>query len=154
MGGGDHDTGVGPIVSGGKAQSRHRHESVIDADLYAIGGQNFGGLLGKYVRIDPAVVGDGYQLVAALGLYPVGETLGGLPDYVDVHPIGAGTQNAPQTGGAELQCYGESLLDLVIVSGNLGQLLGQCRVLQLGLRPAFVFIQIHVIHLSSHMVIL
>ena len=144
VGGGDHDAGVGTIESGGEGQGGHRHQCVIDADLDAVGSQNAGGVFGKHIGVDAAVVGDGNQLVAPLGLHPVGKPLGGLTDHVDIHPVGARAQHAPQAGGAEFQRDGEAVLDLFVAACDFPELLCQSRVLQLSGGPALVIVHVHV----------
>src|SRR5699024_7108667 len=148
VGRGDHDARVAVVVPGGKAQGRHRHQGVVNADLDAVGSQHAGGRLGKDVALDAAVVADGDGLGAALGLDPVGQALGGLTDDVDIHAVGAGAQHAAQAGGAELHCNSKAVLDLCIVPLDLCQLGLEIGVLQVGRHPALVFIQIHCEHLT------
>ena len=138
-----YNDGVCFIVTGSEGQSGNGHQSVIDADLDTVGSQNTGGLLGEDVGVDTAVVGNSDQLVAALGLDPVGQALSGLTDDINVHAVGAGTQNAAQTGGTELQSDSETVLDLVLVALDLAQLSGQSLVLELKARPALVIIHVH-----------
>ena len=145
---GDHDARIALIVTGGKAQGRDRHQSIINAHLDAVCGQNAGGSLGKDVALQAAVVADGHGLAAALGLDPVCQALGGLTHDVDVHAVGASAQHAAQAGGAELQCNGKAVLDLVVVSLDLGQLRLQICVLQIRCQPALILILIHIAHLT------
>ena len=146
MGSGNHNTGVCTIVPGGKAQSRYRHQRVIDPHPDSVGSQHTGCGSGKHIGIDPAVVGNGHQLIAALGLDPVGQALSCLTDNVNVHPVGACTQHAPQSGGAELQCHGKALFDLFILAFNGLQFLLQRRIFQVSLQPAAVIVHVHVNH--------
>ena len=113
-----------------------------------VGSQHTGGFLRKYIRIDPAVVRDGDQLIAALGFYPVCQALGGLTYHIDIHPVGADAKNTPKTGSTKLQRNGKAFLDLLLVSGDFCQLLDKGRIFQPGLGPALIFIQIHFCHLS------
>ena len=145
---GDHDARIALIVTGGKAQGRDRHQSIINAHLDAVCGQNAGGSLGKDVALQAAVVADGHGLIAALGLDPVCQTLGGLTHDVDVHAVGASAQHAAQAGGTELQCNGKAVLDLVVVPLDLGQLRLQICVLQIRCQPALILILIHIAHLT------
>ena len=50
--------------------------------------------------------------------------------------------------GAELQCNGKAVLDLVVVSLDPGQLRLQICVLQIRCQPALILIQIHIAHLT------
>ena len=65
----------------------------------------------------PAVIGDGNTLVLTV-LFDniVGQSLRGLADRVDIHPVGAGSQNAAQTGSTELEIFIKALFDLVLVA--------------------------------------
>ena len=148
MGSGDHDTGVAVVVTGGKAQRGNRHQSVVDADLDAVGSQNLGSSLGKHIALDAAVVADGNGLGAALSLDPVGQALSGLTDNIHIHAVGASAQHAAQTGGAELQGDGKTLLDLIIVAFDGFQLGLHVGIVQLSGEPALVIIDIHSTHLS------
>ena len=148
VGSGDHDTGIALVVTGGKAQGRHRHQGIIDAHLDAVGGQNTGGGLGKDIALQAAVVADSHSLAAALSLDPVCQTLRGLTHNIDIHTVGASAQNAAQTSGAKLQSHSKAVLDLVIISLDLGQLRLQISVFQLCSHPALIFIQIHLAHLT------
>ena len=145
---GDHNTGVGPIVAGGKAQCGHGHQCVIDPYPDAVGCQHTGSGFRKDIGIDTAVIGNGNQLIAALGFDPIGKALGGLTDHIDIHPVGARTQNAPESGGTEFQGDRKPILDLVLVPLNIPQLLGKLGILQIGGGPTLVIIQIHDVHLS------
>jgi hypothetical protein len=57
-------------------------------------------------------------------------------------------QHAAQAGGAELQCNGKAVLDLVVVPLDLGQLRLQICVLQIRCQPALILILIHIAHLT------
>ena len=140
MRGCNHNAGVGLIIPGGKTQGGNGHQRIVNADMDAVGGQHTGGGSGKDVGIDAAVVGNGNQLASALGLYPVGQALGRLPDHIDIHSIGACAQNATQTGSAELQSNGKPIPDLLIVAGNLFQFPGQCGILQFRGGPTLVIV--------------
>ena len=143
MGSRDHNAGVGLVIAGGKGQGGNGHEGIINAHLDAIGSQHAGSGFREHIGIDTAVIGDGNQLIAALGLNPVGKALGSLTDHVDIHPVGARAQNAAQAGSAELQCHREPVLDLLILTFDAFQLFGQCRVLKVRFQPAFVIIHVH-----------
>ena len=141
--GGNHDTGVGMVIAGGKGQSGHGHQRVINAHFDAVGGQNAGGLPGKHVGIDPAVVGNGNRLTAPLGFDPVGKTLGGLPHHINIHPVGARAQDSPEACGAEFQCHGEPLLDLILLTRDFLQFPGQGRILQRSGAPTLIILHVH-----------
>ena len=144
----DHDAGVALVVTGGKAQGGHGHQGVIDADLDAVGGQNTGGGLCEDVALQAAVVADGDGLAAALRLDPVCQTLRCLTDNVNVHPVGAGAQNAAQTSGTKLQRHRKAVLDLLIIPLDLRQFGLQVSILKIRCQPALIFIQIHIAHLT------
>ena len=143
MGGGNHHACIGMVIPGGKRQGGHGHQGIINPHLHAVGSQHPGSLLGKHIRVDAAVVGNGNQLIAPLGLHPVGKALGGLTHGVNIHPVGTGTQHAPQTGSTEFQRNRKALFDFVVITGNGRQLRRECRVIQPGFLPAFIIIQIH-----------
>ena len=76
------------------------------------------------------------------------DPLRGLTHNIDIHTVGASAQNAAQTSGAKLQSHSKAVLDLVIISLDLGQLRLQISVFQLCSHPALIFIQIHLAHLT------
>ena len=131
------------VVPGGKRQGGNGHQGIINPHLHAVGCQHPGSLFGKHIGVDAAVVGNGNQLIAPLGLHPVGKALGGLTHGVNVHPVGTGTQHAPQTGSTEFQRNRKALFDFIVITGNGSQLRRECRVIQPGFLPAFIIIQIH-----------
>ena len=112
------------------------------------GCQNTGSGLGKDITLKAAVIADGHRLGAALGLDPVCQALRGLTDHINVHPVGAGAQNAAQTGGAKFQCNRKAVFDLIVVSLNLCQLGLQVSVLKIRCQPALILFLIHVAHLT------
>ena len=144
----DHDTSIALVVTGSKAQCRHRHQSIVNAHLDTVCRQNACGGLGKDIALQAAVVADRHSLAAALSLDPVCQTLRGLTHNIDIHTVGASAQNAAQTSGAKLQSHSKAVLDLVIISLDLGQLRLQISVFQLCSHPALIFIQIHLAHLT------
>ena len=144
----DHDARVALVVTGGKAQGGDRHQRVVDAHLDAVRCQDPGSRLGKDVALEAAVVADGHGLIAALRLDPVCQTLRGLTHDVDVHTVGASAQHAAQAGGAKLQRNGEAVLDLVVISLDLGQFRLQICVFQICCQPALILILIHIAHLT------
>ena len=147
VGGGDHDAGIRLVVPGGKGQGGDGHQRVVNPHPNAVGGQNAGGVSGEHVGIDAAVIGNGDQLAAALGLDPVRQSLGGLPDNVNIHPVAARAQNAPQTGGAEFQRHSKALLDLIVLSLDFPQLIGEGGIFQISAQPALIIIYVHHYHL-------
>ena len=149
VGGGDHDAGVRLVVPGGEGQGGDGHQRVVNPHPDAVRGQNAGGVPGEHVGIDAAVVGNGDQPAAALGLDPVRQTLGGLPDDVNIHPVAARAQNAPQTRGAEFQRHGKALLDFTLLAFDLFQFVGKSGVFQLSAQPALIIINVHCYHLFS-----
>ena len=146
VGRGDHDARVAVVVAGGKAQRRDRHERLVDAHMYTVGGQHLGGGLGEHIALDAAVIADGNGLGAALGLDPVGEALRGLTHHVHVHAVGARADDAAQTCGAEFERHGETILNGGIIALDAFQLGFEIRVGQIGGQPTFVHFLIH----SSH----
>ena len=144
----DHDTSIALVVTGSKAQCRHRHQSIVNAHLDTVCRQNACGGLGKDIALQAAVVADSHSLAAALSLDPVCQALRGLTHNIDIHTVGASAQNAAQTSGAKLQSHSKAVLDLVIISLDLGQLRLQISVFQLCSHPALIFIQIHLAHLT------
>ena len=148
MGCRDHDTGVALVVTGSKAQGRHGHQGIINAHLDAVCSQNACGSLGKNIALQAAVVADGHGLGALLGLDPVCQTLRSLTDDINIHTVGASAQNAAQTSRAKLQSHRKAVLDLFVISLDLGQFRLQICVFQIGSHPALIFIQIHLAHLT------
>ena len=139
----DHDARVAVVVAGGKAQRGNRHKGLIDADLDTVGGQHLGSGLGEQVALDAAVIADGNGLAAALGLDPVGKALGRLTDNVNIHTVGACTDDAAQARGTELQGHSKTVLNGGIVTLDAFQLGLEVSVVQLGSEPTLIHILIH-----------
>ena len=148
MGRGHHDTRIGLIITGREAQGRNRHQSVVDANLDSIGCQYAGCCLREHVAVDTAVVADGYQLLAALGLYPVGQTLGGLTNHIDIHTVRSCSQHAAQACSTELQGHCEAILNLIVLTLDTLQFLCQSRILQFCVHPTLIIVQIHNLYLT------
>ena len=104
--------------------------------------------LGKNIALQAAVVADGHGLGAFLGLDPVCQALRSLTDDINIHTVGASAQNAAQTSRAKLQSHRKAVLDLFVISLDLGQFRLQICVFQIGSHPALIFIQIHLAHLT------
>ena len=66
----------------------------------------------------------------------------------DRFAVGASAQHAAQAGGAKLQRNGEAVLDLVVISLDLGQFRLQICVFQICCQPALILILIHIAHLT------
>ena len=65
------------------------------------------------------VKGDGNSLVrSALLDNVIGKALGSAADYIDIHAVDTGSDDASQSGGAELQVHIKALFDLVLISGD------------------------------------
>ena len=101
----------------------------IDVGRDAVGGQHPGGLPAEQLALVAAVVGQGHLLGQAGGVQRVGQALGGPADGVDVHPVGAGADDAPQSAGAEGQVPVEPVVDGLGIAGDALQLGDQVGVL-------------------------
>src|SRR5699024_8202692 len=95
----------------------------------AVGGQHPGSLPAEQLALDAAVVADGHLPGQTLGVDVVCQALGGPADGVDVHPVGAGANDAPQPAGAEFQIPVEPVGDGIGVIADGFQLGGQVGVL-------------------------
>ena len=93
--------------------------------------------------LDAAVIADGNGLAAALGLDPVGKALGRLTDNVNIHTVGACTDDAAQARGTELQGHSKTVLNGGIVALDAFQLGLEVSVVQLGSEPTLIHILIH-----------
>ena len=141
MAGGDADARVALQVPHRVGQGRGGHQLGIDIGLDAVGGQHRRGLLGEQHALDAAVIGNGHGLGLALRVLEqvVGKALGGLAHGVDVHPVGARADHAPQARGAKLQLPVKAVVDLVLLALDGLELFGQVLVIQRLLQPSFVF---------------
>ena len=113
----------------------------------AVGGEHFGRGFGEHIALDAAVVADGDRLAAALGLDPVGQALGGLPHNVDVHAVGARTDDPAQTRGAELERHGETVLNGGVIVLDALQFGFEVGIIEIEGQPAVKHFFIHVEHL-------
>ena len=147
-----HDAGVALIISCREGKRWNGHQGVIDSYVDAIGGQHACGFLGKDIALQPAVIGNGNRLAAALCEYPVGKALGCLAHYPDVHPVGACTECSAQTGGTELQGNRKTVFNLILIVPDFQQLRQKIGILQVMGQPAFVFFSDH--HLSPFLVVI
>ena len=139
----DHDAGVAVIVAGGKGKRGHRHEMLVDADMNAIGCQNFRRSFGEHIALDTAVVADGHRLAAALGLDPVGKALGRLTNHIDVHAVGAGADDTAQARRTELEGNGKTILDCRVVFPDAFQFRFEVGIIQVGCQPSLIHFFIH-----------
>ncbi len=144
MAGGDVNTGTAPQLPHRVGEGGGGHQLAIEPGFNAVGGKDPGGLPGKKLRVDAAVVGHCGGGLLEPGLQNIGVGLGGPADGVDIHPVDAGSQHPPQPGGAELQVGIEAVADFPLLSLDGLQLPGQGGILQLLLQPALVFL--HDVH--------
>src|SRR5699024_5088761 len=87
--GGDADARAAAIVPHRPGQGGGGFQPGVQVGGDAVGRQHTGGLAGKDVALDAAVVADGRLFGQAGGVQVIGQALGGLADVVDVHPVGA-----------------------------------------------------------------
>ena len=138
MAGGDHHAAVTVAVQHGEGKGRRGHKLAVKVDLDAARCHDAGGFPGKQLAFMAAVVGNGDRRGGVLRKQVVGEALGGLPDGIQVHAVGAGAQLAAQTAGAKLQRPVKPLVDLFFLIADRQQLSGQFGVGDL-LQPAAQF---------------
>ena len=124
----DHDAGVAVVIARRKAQGRHRHELFVEAHVDAVRREDTGSFAREVPALEAAVVADRDRLRAALRLDPVSDALRCLANDPDVHAVRAGAQHAAQTGRAELQSDGEAVLDGLVITGDVIELLVQIEV--------------------------
>ncbi len=116
--GGHHHAGVAFHFAHGKRKLRGGAEAVEDVDLDAVGRHHVGGDVGEGWTVVATVIRDGDTQVLLVGVHlldVVGEALGGHGHGVDIHAVGAGTHDAAQSAGAELEVAVEALGQFVRV---------------------------------------
>ena len=95
------------------------------------------------------IVGDGDALLfSALLDDIIGQSLGGLPHRVDVHPVGARADHAAQSSGSELQLLIEPVLDLLLIALDSGKLVLRLLIKIRILPPEAVLV--HIAHFLLH----
>ena len=143
MRGGDHDARVRFIVTRGKGQRGNGHQRIVQTDFDAVCGKNTSGFFSEDVGIDTAVIGHGDELIAALGLDPVGKTLSRLTNYVDIHTVRAGAENAAKARRTKRQGNRESIFDLIFFAFDFFKFSRQRRVFQIRREPTLILFHVH-----------
>ena len=123
--GGDADARAAAVVPHRPAQRRSRFQTGINIGLDAVCRKDSCGFAGKHIALDTAVVADGNFLRQVGGIQVVGKALRSFADVVDIHPVGASTDDAPQTAGAEFQLPVEPVGDGILVACDCFQLFGK-----------------------------
>ena len=122
----DVDAGYTSQMTDCIGQLRSRAERVKHIGLDAVGCKRKRRALCELIMHAAGIVRDRDTLLSRADLENiVRKALRCLPDNVDVHAVGACTDNSAQTGGAELEIHIETLFDLIFIIGDR---------LQLGLR--------------------
>ena len=135
--GGDHDPGAAPQLPHSKGHRRHGHQLRPNVDLHPIGSEDPGRNLGKKLAVNAAVEADGNGRRPEVLLQVVRQALGSLGNGIKIHPIGSGSDDAPQAPGAKGQIPVKGVLLLLFVHGP--ELFQQSRVHIRLCKPAAVF---------------
>ena len=138
-----HDARIAVIIPCRKRKGGNRHQGIVDSYFDSVGSQHACRLFGKDIAFQPAVVGDGHRLAAALGQNPVGKPLGRLAHHPDIHAVCACTERSAQSGRSELQGNRKAVFDLILVVLDFQQLRQKIGILQVMGQPAFVFFSDH-----------
>ena len=112
MAGGDVHTSLGTELTDGEGYLRCRTQTLKEVDLDAVGREDVGTSLGKKARVVAAVMAHNHGEVAAAGESLediIGKILGGHAHNVAVHAVGAGSHDAAQSTGAELEVLVEGV---------------------------------------------
>ena len=99
-------------------QGRGGFQAGIEIGGDAVGGQHPGCFPAEQFAFVAAVMGKGYLFGQTGSVEVIGQALGGPADGVQVHPVGAGADDAPQAAGAELQVPVKTVADGGFVPGN------------------------------------
>ena len=78
----------------------------------AVSGTNTGSFPGKHIALDAAVIANGDRERISGGFQIVAKTLGDLADDKNVHAVGARTEHAAQSAGAEFKIGIKAVVDL------------------------------------------
>ena len=116
--GGNHDTGTALLCTNCIGQHRGRHQFCIDVYANAVCSQNFCGSFCENIGFDTAVIGNGNAGCFESGLDIIGKTLCRTAYCINVHTIGACTDNAPQTTGTEFQIPIKTVTDRSVVTSD------------------------------------
>ena len=117
--GGDIDAGHAAQLTHRKGELRCGAQRFKFVGFDAVGCQRHGCLHGKLRRHMAGVIRDGNALVrGALFDNVVGKALGGPANHIDVHTVDAGSDDAAQACGAELEIHIKAFLDLLLVPLN------------------------------------
>ena len=111
-----------PVID--QASDRGRLDAGMDHRAHAERGEHAGRVEGEDVALAAGVVGDHHTASGGVGdrsrllavEQPLAEPGSGLAHHEAVHPHRTGSDGGAQTGGAELQPSGESLLQLLVVA--------------------------------------
>ena len=131
VGGREHDARGGAQVTHGKGERGHRLDARIHVDVDAVGRKHGGRHALEVLALQAGVTRERDRGVLVVGVEVVGHALGGLGHHVDVHAVGADTQDAAQAGGAKGQRAVEGVGELLLVArlDELGKLSGKVGLL-------------------------
>ena len=153
MAGGHADTRAAAEIPHRPRKRRGRLKAGVHIGCDAVGGQHTGRLAGKQLTVMAAVVGD-VNLLRQVGcVQVVRQTLRCLADGIEIHAVGARTNNTAQTTGTEFQITIKTIGDGLVIPGHADKLrlngivqirLGQPAVIQfLRVAHAFLLYMIH-----------
>ena len=136
------DAGLCAVVYDGEGELRRGTQRVEHAHVNAIGSHDGGGLMGKELGVDAAVIAADNALAAGfrpLGLDDLGKGLGGVADDMHIHAAQTHGHFAAQARGAKLQRGEKAAFDLLGIVFNGLQLLplrgAECGAVQ----PTLIF---------------
>ena len=90
-----------------------------------------------------AIASDSNRRVLERCIKIIGKTLGSATDRIDIHTVGACTDDAAQARGTELQGHSKTVLNGGIVTLDAFQLGLEVGIVQLSGEPALIHILIH-----------
>ena len=101
MGSGDHDAGTASKLTDCEADTGCRHKAWIQPDPDTVCRKNGGGGFAECIALQATVITDHNGGLRETAGEIVCKPLGGLADRIDIHTVGAGTENTPQSARAE-----------------------------------------------------
>ena len=122
MAGGHADARAAAEIPHRPRKRRGRLKAGVHIGCDAVGGQHTGRLAGKQLTVMAAVVGDGNLLRQVSCVEVIRQTLRCLADGIEIHAVGARTNDTAQSAGAEFQITIKTIRDGLVIPGHADKL--------------------------------
>ena len=136
------NTGVAVQIPHSKRQGRRGHELGIQIGFDPIGCQYGRRFFRKQCAVNTAIIPNGYSgymTLCFMFIEIIGKALRCFPYRIDIHPVGASSQHAPQPSRTKRQVLIKAVIDFIGFVLYAFEFFGQRRIFQLIGQPLLVF---------------